>query len=173
MCMHAKSLQSCSIFCDPMDYSPPGSSAHGILQARILEWVAMPSSSGSFWPGIELTSLMSPALSGGCLTTSASWEAPDHIETGIPGHHTCLLRNLYAGQESRVRTGLGTMDWFQIGKRVCRGDILSPCLFNYMQITSCEMLGWMKHKLEQRLPGEISITSDMQMTPPLWRKEKN
>ena len=49
VCVHAKSLQSCSIFCDPMDYSPPGSSAHGILQARILEWVAMPSCSGSFW----------------------------------------------------------------------------------------------------------------------------
>ena len=51
-------------------------------------------------------------------------------EIGIPDHLTCLLRNLYAGQEARVRTGHGTTDWFQIGKGVCQGYILSPCLFN-------------------------------------------
>jgi len=51
-------------------------------------------------------------------------------EMGIPDHLTCLLRNLYAGQESTVRTGHGTTDWFQIGKGVCQGCILSPCLFN-------------------------------------------
>ena len=51
-------------------------------------------------------------------------------EIGIPDHLTCLLRNLYAGQEATVRTGHGT-DWFQIGKRVCQGCILSPCLFNF------------------------------------------
>ena len=49
---------------------------------------------------------------------------------GIPGHLTCLLRNLCAGQEATVRTGHGTTDWFQIGKGVCQGCILSPCLFN-------------------------------------------
>ena len=49
---------------------------------------------------------------------------------GIPEHLTCLLRNLYAGQEATVRTGHGTTDWFQIGKGVCKGCILSPCLFN-------------------------------------------
>ena len=49
---------------------------------------------------------------------------------GIPDHRTCLLRNLYAGQEATVRTGHGTTDWFQIGKGVCQGCILSPCLFN-------------------------------------------
>ena len=49
---------------------------------------------------------------------------------GIPGHLTCFLRNLYAGQEATVRTGHGTTDWFQIGKGVCQGRILSPCLFN-------------------------------------------
>ena len=52
-------------------------------------------------------------------------------EMGIPDHLTCLLRNLYAGQESTVRTRHGTMDWFQIGKGVCQGCILSPCLFNF------------------------------------------
>ena len=50
---------------------------------------------------------------------------------GIPDHLACLLRNLYAGQEATVRTGHGTKDWFQIGKGVCQGCILSPCLFNF------------------------------------------
>ena len=62
--VHAKSLQSCLTLCDPMDCSPPGSSVHGILQARALEWVAMPSSSGSPDPGVEPASLTSPALTG-------------------------------------------------------------------------------------------------------------
>ena len=83
-------------------------------------------------------------------------------EMGLPDHLTCLLRNLYAGQEVTVRTGHGTTDWFQTGKGVCQGCILSPCLFNLMQNTSWELLGWMKHKLESRLLEEISITSDMQ-----------
>ena len=52
-------------------------------------------------------------------------------EMGIPDHLTCLLRNLYACQEATVRTGHGTTDWFQIGKGVCQGCILSPCLFNF------------------------------------------
>ena len=60
---------------------------------------------------------------------------------GIPDHLTCLLRNLYAGQEATVRTEHGTTDWFQIGKGVCQGCILSPCL-TYMQSTSWETLGW-------------------------------
>ena len=92
-------------------------------------------------------------------------------KVGIPNHLTCLLRNLYAGKEAIVRTGHGTTDWFQIGKGVRLGCILSPCLV-YMQSTSWKMLDWRKHKLESRLPGEISITSDMQMTPPLWQKVK-
>ena len=57
-------------------------------------------------------------------------------EMEIPDHLTCLLRNLYADQEATVRTGHGTTDWFQKGKGVCQGCILSPCLFNYMQRTS-------------------------------------
>ena len=91
---------------------------------------------------------------------------------GIPDHLTCLLKNLYAGQEARVRTAHGTTDWYQIGKGVHEGCILSPCLFNFMHSTSREMLDWMKHKVESRFPGEISITSDMQKTPPLWQKVK-
>ena len=65
--MYAKMLQSCLTLCDPMDCSPPGSSVHGILQARILPWVAMPSSRASSHPGIEPACLRSPALAGGSL----------------------------------------------------------------------------------------------------------
>ena len=90
---------------------------------------------------------------------------------GIPDHFTCLLRNLYAGQEATVRTGHGTMDWFKIGTGVCQGCVLSPYL-TYMHGTLCKMLGWRKLKLESRLPGEISITSDSQMTTPLWQKQR-
>ena len=91
-------------------------------------------------------------------------------DAGIPDHLTCLLRNLYAAQEATVRPGHGTMDWFQIGKGVCQGCIFSPCLFNLYAEYISKMLGWMKHKLESRLLGEISIISDMQMTSPLWQK---
>ena len=93
-------------------------------------------------------------------------------EMGIPDHLTCLLRNLYAGQESTVRTGHGTTDWFQIGKGVHQGYILSPCLFNLCAEYIIRNAGLEKCKLESRLLGEISITSDMQMTPPLWQKVK-
>ena len=93
-------------------------------------------------------------------------------EMGIPDHLTCLLRNLYAGQEETFTTRHGTTDWFQIGKGACQGCILLPCLFNYMQSTTREMPGWMKHKLESSLPGETSIISVTQMISPLWQKVK-
>ena len=93
-------------------------------------------------------------------------------ETGIPDHLICFLRNLYAGQEATFRTGHRTADWFQIGKGVRQGCILSPSLFNFYAEYIWETLGWKKHKLESRLLGEISIISDMQMTPPLWQKMK-
>ena len=59
-----------------------------------------------------------------------------------------------------------------LGKEYVKAVYCHPACSTYMQSTSCEILGWMKHKLESRLPGEISITSDMQMTPPLWQKAK-
>ena len=90
----------------------------------------------------------------------------------ISDHLTCLLRNLYAGQEAAVRTGHETTDWFQVGKGVRQGWILSPCLFNLYAEYIMRMLGWKKHKQESRFLGEISITSNMQMTPPLWQKVK-
>ena len=91
-------------------------------------------------------------------------------EMGIPEHLTCLLRNLYAGQEATVRPGHGTTDWFQIGKGVSQGCILSFSLFNWY--AEYIMRNARLHKLESRLPGEISITSDMKMTPHLGQKVK-
>ena len=93
-------------------------------------------------------------------------------ELGMPDHLTCLLRNLYAGQEATIKTGHRTTDWFQIVKGVSQGCILSPCLFNLYAEHIMQNAGQMKHKLQLRLPGEISITSDTQMTPPLWQKVK-
>ena len=93
-------------------------------------------------------------------------------EMGIPDHLTCLLRNLYAGQEATVRTGHETTDWFQIGKGVRQGCILSPCLFNFYAEYITRNAELDKAQLKSRLPGGISITSDMQMTPPLWQKGK-
>ena len=87
-----------------------------------------------------------------------------------------------AGQEKTVRTRHGTTDWFQIGKVVHRGCILSPCLFNLYAEYIMGNAGLdeaqagikiARRKTKRRLPGEISIISDTQMTPPLWQKVKN
>ena len=91
---------------------------------------------------------------------------------GIPDHLTCLLRNLYAAQEATVRPGHGTTDWFQIGKGARQGCILSPCLFNLYADYIMRNAGLEEAQAESRFLGEISITSDMQMTPPLWQKVK-
>ena len=93
-------------------------------------------------------------------------------EMGISDHLTCLLRKLYAGQEATVRTGHGTTDWFQIGKGVRQGCILLPCLFNLNAEYIMKNAGLDEAQAESRLLGEISITSDMQMTPPLRQKVK-
>ena len=89
---------------------------------------------------------------------------------GISDHLTCLLRNLYAGQEATVRTEHGTTDWFQIGKGVHQDCILSPCLFNLYAEYIMRNAGLEEAQLELRLPGETSIPSDMQMTHPYGRK---
>ena len=93
-------------------------------------------------------------------------------EIGIPEYITCLLRNFYAGQEARARTEHGTMDGSKLGKQYIKAVYCHLAYLTYMQSTSCETLGWIKHKLESRLLEEIAITSDMQMTPPLWQKIK-
>ena len=73
----------------------------------------------------------------------------------MPDHLTCLLRLQHAGQEATVRTGHGTTDWFQLGKGVCQGCILLPCLFNFCAEYIMRNVDWMKLNLESRLPGEI------------------
>ena len=91
-------------------------------------------------------------------------------EMGIPDHPTCLLRNLYTGQEV-TELDMEHQTGSKSGKEYFKALYCHPAYLTYMQNTSWEM-GWMKHKLESRLLGDISITSDMQMTPPLWQKVK-
>ena len=91
----------------------------------------------------------------------------------IPDYLTCLLRNLYAGQEATVRTEHETADWFQIGEGVRQGCILSPCLFNLYAECIMRNAGLEEAQAGIKiLLGEISITSDMQMTQPLGQKVK-
>ena len=90
----------------------------------------------------------------------------------IPEQLTCLLRNLYAGQEATVRIGMEQQTGSKSGKEYVKAAYCHPAYLAYMQSTSFEIPDWMKHKLKSRLPGELSITSDMQMTPPLWQKVK-
>ena len=93
-------------------------------------------------------------------------------EMGIPDHLTCLLRNLYAGQEATVRTGHGTTDWFQIGKGVHQGCILSPCLFNLYAEYIMRNAGLEETQAGIKISGRNISNLDMQMTPPLWQKVK-
>ena len=90
----------------------------------------------------------------------------------ILDHLTCLLRNLYAGQEATVRTGHGTMDWFQIGKEICQGCILSPCLFNLCAEYIMRNVG-----LNEAQGGIKSVGRNINNlryadTPQLWQKAK-
>ena len=84
---------------------------------------------------------------------------------GIQDHLTCLL---YAGQEG-IELDMEQWTASRLGKEYIKAVYCHPAYLTYMQSTSCEMPGWMKHKPESRLQGEISITSDMQMTLPLWQ----
>ena len=91
---------------------------------------------------------------------------------GIPDHLTCLLRNLYAGQEETIRSRHGTTNWFQMGERVHQGCILSPCLFNFYAEYIMRNAGLDEAQAGIKFDGETSITSNMQMTPPLYQKVK-
>ena len=92
---------------------------------------------------------------------------------GIPDHLTCLLRNLYGDQEATVRTGHGTVDWFQIGEGIPQGFILLPCLFNLYAEYIMRNAGLEEAQAGIKIVGELSITSHMHMTPPLWDIVKN
>ena len=113
------------------------------------------------------------------LTIAKAFDCVDHNklwkilkEMGIPDHLTCLLRNLYVGQEATVRTGHGTTNWFKIGKGVRQGCILPPCLFNLYAEYIMRNAELEEAQAGLKMVGEVSITSDMQMTPPLWQKAK-
>ena len=93
-------------------------------------------------------------------------------ETGIPDHLTCLLRNLYAGQEATVRTGHGTTDWFQRGKGVRQGCILSPCSFNFYAEYIMRNAGLEETQGGIKIAGRNINNLRYQMTPPLWQKVK-
>ena len=111
------------------------------------------------------------AISFDCVDHNKLWKILQEME--IPDYLTSVMRNLYAGQEATVRTGHGTTDRFQIAKGVHQGCMLSPCWFNlYAEYITKNAGLCMKDKLESRLPGEISINSDMQMTSLLWQKVK-
>ena len=98
-----------------------------------------------------------------CVDHNKLWEILK--EMGIPDYLTCLLQNLYAGQEATVRLGHEQWTGSTLGKGSIKAVHCYIAYLTYMQGTSCEMPGWMKHKLESRFPGEISITSHMQMIP--------
>ena len=93
-------------------------------------------------------------------------------EMGIPDHLSCLLRNLYAGQDATVRTRHETTDWFKIGKGVRQGCTLLPCLYNLYAKYITRNARLDEAQAGIKIAREISITSDMQMTPPLWQKVK-
>ena len=98
-----------------------------------------------------------------CMDHNKLWKILKEMR--IPDHFTLLLRNLYAGQGATVRSEHGKMNWFKTGERVYQGCTLSSCLLNFYSEYIMRIPGWMKLKLESILPGEISITSVMQMTP--------
>ena len=85
---------------------------------------------------------------------------------GIPDHLICILRNLMEVKKQELEPRHGTMNWFKIGKGYIKAIYCHPAYLTYVQSTLCKMPGWVKHKLESRLLGEISITSDTQRIPP-------
>ena len=115
----AKSLQLCLTLCDPIEGSPSGSPIPGILC-----WIKK----AREFPKNIYFCFIDYAKAFDCVGHNKLWKILQEME--IPDHLTCLLRNLYVDQEATVRTGHGTTDWFQIGKGVRQGCILSPCVFN-------------------------------------------
>ena len=105
-----------------------------------------------------------------CVGHSKLWKI--FKEMGTPDHLTCLLRNLYAAQEQQLELDMEQQTVSKLGKEYVKAEYCHHAYLTYMQSTSDEMPGWMKHSLETRLPGEITTISDMQMIPPLWQKVK-
>ena len=136
----------------------------------VLEKLEEPEIKLPIFAGNIYSCLIDYAKAFDCVDQNKLWKILK--EMGIPDHLTCLLRNLYAGQEATVRTGHGRTDWFQIGKGVQQGCILSSCLFNIYAAYIMRNAGLEEAQFGIKLPGERSITSDKQMTPPLWQRAK-
>ena len=105
-----------------------------------------------------------------CVDHNKLWKVLQ--EMGMPYHPTRLLRYLYAGKKQQLEFDVEQWTASKLGKEYIKTVYCHPAYLTSMQSTSYEMLDWMKHKLESRLSGEISITSDMEMTPPLWKTVK-
>ena len=101
-----------------------------------------------------------------CVGHNKLWKILE--EMGIPDHLTCCMQ----AEKQQLELDMEQQTGSKLGKEYVKAVYCHPAYLTYMQSTSYKMLGWMKHKLESRLPGEISINSDTQMTPPLWQKEK-
>ena len=161
--------QSYPTLWDPVDCSLPGSSVHGILQAEILEWVTISFSTGSSWPRDQT---WVSCIAGRFFTIWAirealtMWITTNWKLMGIPDHLTCLLRNLYAGQEATVRTRHGIMDWFKMGKGVTLGCILSLCLFNLYAGYIMQNVGLDESQAGIKIARRHSNNSNMQIIPP-------
>ena len=159
--MCTRSLQSCLTLCNHVDCSLPDSSVHGFLQARILSGLLFLPAGHLPNPGIVLMSLnlscIDYARAFEWITTNCGkflkkWEY----------HLTCLLRKP-AGQEP-TEPFMGWQTGSKLGKEYVKAVYCYPAYLTYMESTSWKMPGWMKLKLELRLPGEIWIISDIQMT---------
>ena len=172
-----------SYLCNPMDYSMPGSSVHGIFQAGILEWVAISYPRESSQP-TDQTHISCVSRIGRQIIyhwDESLWlcGSQQTAEKTIRDRNT--RPPVVPPEKSVCRSRSNSYNWTWNNwlvpnwkRSTSRLYIVTlPAYLTYMQSTSCEMLGWMKHKLGSRLPGEISITSNTQMTPPLWQKAKN
>ena len=109
-------------------------------------------------------------MSASCVDHNKLWKILKEME--IPDHLICLLRNLYAGQEATVRTAHGTKDWFQIGKGVCQGCLLSPCLFNFYPEYIMKNAGLEEAQAGIKIAGRNINNLRNAVTPPLWQKVK-
>ena len=105
-----------------------------------------------------------------CVDHNKLWEILKGM--GILDHLTCLLEICMQAKKQPLELNMEQQTGSKSGKEYVKTVFCHPAYLTYLQSTSCKMPGWMKHQLESRLPGEISITSDMQMTPPLWQKAK-
>ena len=174
----AKSLQSCPILCDPIDGTPPGSTVPGILQARILEWVAISFSNAWKWKvKVKLLSrvrLLATPWTAAYVAPPAMGFSRQEYWSGLPVSFPGKFFNRWGYQitlpaswdicmqvkKPQLELDMGQQTGSKLEKEYVKAVYYHPAYLTCMQSTSCEMLGWMKRKLESRLPGEISITSD-------------